>query len=1268
MIKTNSKRAVVFAVFAIVVILSAFCFTAEKAAVDSESQNPSSYAQLVDETVLPEPMTWDVSATESDSVWADLHPMTDEDGVVYYFLSIYGSGNMGYIPWCEFSPQIIDVYISDGVTSICDAAFSFCENLTSVEIPSSVTSIGSQAFLRCDSLTSVEIPSSVTSIGYEPFCLCYSLTSITVDEKNTAYKSIDGNLYTNDEKTLIQYAIGKTDSSFTVPDSVTTISQWAFASCTSLTSIVIPDGVTSIGDRAFCDCTSLTSIVIPDSVTSIGYDAFSYCTSLTSVEIPSSVTSIGSQAFFRCDSLTSIVIPDGVTSIGDDTFAHCTSLTSVVIPDNVTFIGPRAFEYCTSLTSIVIPDGVTSIGDDTFAHCTSLTSIEIPDSITSIGDDAFYHCTSLTSIVIPDSVTSIGAYAFSGCTSLTSIVIPDSVTSIGAYAFSGCTSLTSIVIPDSVESIGFWAFNDCTNLTIYCEAASQPEGWNADWNPVPCPVVWGYGSEPEEILGKLVEEWDVSASADDSVTARLYADPENEGYYKLVISGSGAMKNYGYASAVPWYSFFSDNGDKITADKIGAAIIEDGVTSIGNYAFSGCTSLISVTIGNSVTYIGSYAFGSCESLTSVTIPDSVTSIGSYSFWNCTRLATVTLGNSVANIGAFAFSNCTVLSSIVIPASVSSLGEGGTFSTCTSLASIVVDEANKVYKSIDGNLYTKDGKTLVHYAIGKSETSFVIPDGVTAVSAAAFYGCENLVSVTIGNDLASIGNFAFRRCSALLSIVIPSNVTYIGSSVFYECAMLESVTISANVTSVGDWMFAYCTSLSNVLISSEVTSIDEYAFLDCNSLTGIVIPDSVTSIGKSAFAGCRTLAKVIIPSNVTSIGTGAFSSCEKLKEVIIPNAVTSIASTVFSGCTSLESVVIPNGVTSIGSSAFQYCESLKSIVIPKSVVTVDSYVFYKCASLTIYCEAESQPTGWNAKWNPVPCPVVWGYVRVNVLTNLTLGSMLSVNAFVNVDDAEGVTVRFTMGEKIATVSGVYDAGTGRYKFTFEGVWPTNIGDTIVIEVFKDGTLIASVNDYSVKGYCENLLGMSKEELGLSDAKYAAIRTLICDLLDYGAAAQKYTDYKTDALVNEGIEGSSEFSPLTWTDMKVSYHKTVDGVRFTAANLYFNNANQLIFKFRATDVEKLTLRLFVNGVITYYTADDFVNNDGVYSFYTDKIRATEFDDVYYATLIYDAVEVQTLAYSVRSYVYSKQSASNTTLAELVRATYKYGLSAKTYAQAN
>ena len=191
-------------------------------------------------------------------------------------------------------------------TSIGNYAFQNCTSLTSIAIPDSVTSIGREAFYQCSSLTSITISDSVTSIDNSAFWNCRGLTEIIVDNNNQNYKSIDGVLFNKDATTLVAYPAGKTGNSYQIPNSVTSIGDFAFYGCTSLTSINIPDSVTSIGVRTFEDCTHLTSVTIPDSVTSISYMTFSGCTSLTSITIPDSVTSIDNSAFAYCTSLTDV--------------------------------------------------------------------------------------------------------------------------------------------------------------------------------------------------------------------------------------------------------------------------------------------------------------------------------------------------------------------------------------------------------------------------------------------------------------------------------------------------------------------------------------------------------------------------------------------------------------------------------------------------------------------------------------------------------------------------------------------------------------------------------------------------------------------------------------------------------------------------------------------------------------------------------------------------------------------------------------------------
>ena len=486
--------------------------------------------------------------------------------------------------------------------------------------------------------------------------------------------------------------------------------------------------------------------------------------------------------------------------------------------------------------------------------------------MTSIGDSAFEDCTSLTSITIPNGVTSIGDSAFEGCTSLKSITIPNSVTSIGFGAFIGCSSLTSITIPDSVTCIGDSAFNGCTSLT--------------------------------------------SITLPDSVTS--IGDYAFLGCSRLTaIDVNTDNKDYTSVNGVLFYN------DKTIicypAGKKGNNYkIPDGVTSICWYAFSGCTSLTSITIPDSVTEIGGSAFENCSSLTSITIPDSVTSIG---------------------IGAFV--GCSSLTSIMIPDNVTYIG-GAVFADCSSLTEIKVSTQNAKYVSVNGVLYNKDKTTIMCYPAGKKDKNYKILDGVTEICTSAFNGCSSLTSITIPDSVTEIGVSAFSGCSSLTGITIPDSVTRIDMSTFRGCSSFTSITIPDNVTYIDIWAFNGCTGLTAIDVkagNNNYTSVNGVLFnkdkteLICypagKTDKSYNIPSCVTNVGGWAFDGCTSLTSITIPDSVTEIDWSAFEGCTSLTSITIPDSVTEIGWSAFEGCTSLKSITIPSSVTSIGKNAFGY---------------------------------------------------------------------------------------------------------------------------------------------------------------------------------------------------------------------------------------------------------------------------------------------------------------------------------------------------------
>ena len=270
-------------------------------------------------------MPFSSSAEESVKTYGDLSYVTsDSDGDrIYDYIAIIDCNES--VTKIEIPAEIEDI----PVVEIKSSAFNGCANLTSIIIPDSVTSIGDFAFENCSGLTSITIPDSVTSIGDHAFYNC--LTSITVSENNKYFSSLNGVLFNKDKTDLITYPIGNERTEYTIPDSVTSIGNFAFYNCSSLTSITIPDSVASIGNSAFYNCSSLTNIKLPDVIDIISGNTFRDCSSLLNIIIPDSVTSIKECAFYNCSNLTSITIPDSVASIENSAFYNCTSLKSITL-------------------------------------------------------------------------------------------------------------------------------------------------------------------------------------------------------------------------------------------------------------------------------------------------------------------------------------------------------------------------------------------------------------------------------------------------------------------------------------------------------------------------------------------------------------------------------------------------------------------------------------------------------------------------------------------------------------------------------------------------------------------------------------------------------------------------------------------------------------------------------------------------------------------------------------------------------------------------
>jgi len=797
-------------------------------------------------------------------------------------------------------------------------------NIITISLGSNVTGISYAAFKNLLILESISIPKSVTSIIVENnlFLNVPKLMSITVDSGNINYSSdSNGILFNKNNTRLIAYPAGRTESFYTIPNTVRTIVSGAFNTVSKMTSLTIPSSVTTLGQSILAAATIDTVIFAPGSqLTSITASAFAGATNLKKINIPPSVISIGDSAF-------------------QSSFAGVKSSTSITID---------------------IPSSVISIGASAFQGAINLESVNFAEKsqVTSIGASAFQGATSLSKIDIPSLVTSIGASAFQGATGLKSATFAANAKSIsiGANAFRGATFLDLVTFAENSQNINIdnTAFTNCLQ-TI-----------NVKFDSLPNLTYTGFyaSDSPQRFCGapKVI----ISCPQLKPGQSTIFTLPNNK---TITVDISGNLTNEVFQNLDDQYYIDIDN---ITCISVGS-----DVTRIGSSAFQATSTNSSnfiINIPNTAINIDASALNSTR-LTSIYVAPSNINYSSldgvlfnkiadtliqYPVGNTQTSYTVpnTLPNNVTSIvAANAFQGAINLTSITIPASIKTIGTNAF--TGSGIKNVVFDSSGNLYANfpiykigLNNSFYGVNGVTISVATIftfqNLTTQPIDIPINLTwdKYYSNVLQNFSDITSVSVGSRVTTISQNAFasppttpQTMSSLTSINIPYLVTDISLSVFWSIPALKTITVDPDNNTI-------YSSLDGVLFNQDQSVLMAYPAGN-NRISYNTIPKTVTTIKDYAFKQASNLTSLTIPSTVNTLGSYIVSNAYKLTTIEIGSCssqLTSIGDFVFAYATGLTSINIPNTVTSIGEFAFQETTILASIFIPNSVASIDSTAF------------------------------------------------------------------------------------------------------------------------------------------------------------------------------------------------------------------------------------------------------------------------------------------------------------------------------------
>ena len=600
------------------------------------------------------------------------------------------------------------------------------------------------------------------------------VTAFVADETSEYFTSDENGVLFNKNKTVIlQYPQASTAKVYAVPDSVKTISPYAFAFNTSLEQVTFSENssLTLISSDAFKKCTSLKSFSVPDKVTKIGIFAFYECTSLESVTFGenSRLDRIENGAFIYCESLKEFVAPQSLTHIGGQALAHCSSLTSVEFSadSKLTEIEGRAFENSDGLTEIYLPASVSVLGKTLFMSCDNIEAVNVDEanavysSVNGVLFDKaqtvlleYPHKKTDSDYTVPDGVHTINTAVFSGNEYLVNVSLPDSIKTIGESAFEACENLTTVTASESIklETLGDFAFRDCTGLvSVRLGSSLKSIGTRAFYN---CYLLENIGLGEDNKLETIGD----SAFSDCRNLKEIHLPDSLTHIGQWAFNCCKSLTEINIPSQLESISLAVFYG---CSNLTGDIVIPDGITEIRLYAFKGCSKITSLTVPASVTTIGAEAFMGCYRLKSINFAENskMETVNNGAFNYCTSLTEITLPETVTYIGSTAFADCEKLEKISIPDTVERIGD----SAFTNTAHF----KNKA--NWDSNAYYA-GNHLIYSNRNKMGEKLVIREGTKTV---ATY-------------------FLTRDCESLKSIYIPKSLAVVNFRSFYGCKNVEKV--------------------------------------------------------------------------------------------------------------------------------------------------------------------------------------------------------------------------------------------------------------------------------------------------------------------------------------------------------------------------------------------------------------------------------------------------------------------------------------------